>query len=328
MTATPELIKANDFIARVSKDISRAKKRVWVMSMIVNEDASTQPFFDELMRAAERGIDVKFAADTFTFMELSGRMGAGKAFVGRVRGVARLRRKLGQANIHFDWLGGYAYTFFTGRTHVKWVVIDDVVYSFGGINLYDLGLASADLFLRLQDTKLADRLVDEHLRIINANRREYSYRSHYFKTANGNVLIDGGFIGDSLIYDRACHLAEKSTRIICVSQYCPTGKLSKLLRERETELYFSSEDHASLMNRLVIWLGTRVSGLRSQYRRDRYIHAKYIIFYLSDGTRAAITGSHNFVKEGEYLGTKEIALETRSDVIIDLLEAYTRDEIA
>lgn len=324
----PEIITAEKFIERVVRDVDAAKSRVWVMSMIVNEDDSTQPFFDALAAAAARGVETKFAADTFTFTELSGRMSGSQAFLSRVRGVARLRKKLRAANIDFSWLGGYTYTLFTGRTHVKWVVIDDVVYSFGGINLYDLGLESADFFVRIVDASLAKRLVAEHQRIVTANAREYSYRSHSFKITDGTVLVDGGFIGDSLIYDRACLLAKKADRIICVSQYCPTGQLARLMRQRQTELYFSSDEHASLMNRVVIWLGSRITGLRSLYRRDEYIHAKYIIFYNSDGSRAAITGSHNFVKAGEYLGTKEIALETRSDKIIDQLEAYTRDEIA
>lgn len=326
--ATPQLIPADKLIASLVRDIAHAEAHIWVLSMIVNEDDTTEPFFNALIQAADRGVDVRFAADTFTYTELGGRMAFSRKFWRRARNVAKLRRKLRNSRIDFWWLGGYTYTTITGRTHAKWLVIDNVVYSFGGINLYDLGLETADFFIRVEDAELADRLTAEHIRIINANFREYAYHSHSFGSAFGTVLMDGGFVGDSVIYQRVCELAEGAERIVCVSQYCPTGKFAKLLKQHPNlELYYSSMKNSSFMNRLVIWFGRASTGLRSRYTRDRYIHAKYTIFYYPDGKRVAVTGSHNFVKAGVLLGTKEIALETTNAAIIDLLEAYTAEEI-
>ena len=47
-----------------------------------------------------------------------------------------------------------------------------------------------------------------------------------------------------------------------------------------------------------------------------------LVFTFKDGSKAAITGSHNFVNGGALLGTREVALETRDAKIIEQLESF------
>ena len=49
---------------------------------------------------------------------------------------------------------------------------------------------------------------------------------------------------------------------------------------------------------------------------------------MSDGKKVALTGSHNFSHKGVVFGTREVALETSSPVLIEQLEAFFTTYIA
>jgi cardiolipin synthase len=141
-------------------------------------------------------------------------------------------------------------------------------------------------------------------------------------------LIDGGLFGDSIIYRRACSLAKKSKRVILVSQYCPTGRLARYIKNAESsELYFNHWRKAKWLNRLIIRLGMFFSQLTTGYHRRPYLHAKFIIFELKNGKKVAISGSHNFLNGGVLLGTREIAIETTDKAIIKQLEKFFIDYV-
>ena len=111
-------------------------------------------------------------------------------------------------------------------------------------------------------------------------------------------------------------LAKAAKRITYVSQYCPTGRLSAYLKKADSRLYFNPWRTAKLPNSVIIRFGELFSGLASSYTRSTYLHAKFIIFDMPDGTRVALTGSHNFPRGGMWVGTREIALETTDKHII------------
>ena len=71
-----------------------------------------------------------------------------------------------------------------------------------------------------------------------------------------------------------------------------------------------------------------LTRLTTNYERDRYLHAKCIIFSFKDGSKTAITGSHNFVNGGVLLGTREVALETKEPSIIAQLEDFIATPVA
>jgi cardiolipin synthase len=60
------------------------------------------------------------------------------------------------------------------------------------------------------------------------------------------------------------------------------------------------------------------------YTKEAYLHAKFIIFEMTDGRKIALTGSHNFVNGGVLLGTREIALQTENPQVIAELEGFLK----
>lgn len=324
----PKLLDAEAYIAHATESISRAKNRVFLLTMVMCYDEATAAFFDELIAAAERGIEVVVAADMFSYSELGGHFRLRSQFSRSIKPITILNRKLKKAGVKVHWLGNQAASIVSGRTHTKWCVIDNTVYTFGGVNLYEQGIRSTDYMFHIDDPQLAGALCAEEKRIIASNRNNHSYRSHTFGDETNRVLIDGGFVGDSIIYRHACKLAEKATAITYVSQYCPTGRLSRLLKKKSATLYFNPWNQANSLNALTIRVGSALSGLKTAYTRSEYIHCKCMLFTLPDGSQRAITGSHNFSSGGVWLGTREIALETSDSQTIMQLERFIEKHIA
>jgi cardiolipin synthase len=325
---TPELLLPEQYVKDATNHIKRARQHIYLLTMIINDDEKTEKLFQAIQEAAERGVIVHFVADTYTYTELGGHIRFNTYYSKRIRGVASMRKRMERAGAHFHWLGSNAVSLVTGRTHSKWLIVDDIVYSFGGTNLYKAGLESTDFMFKIKDIGLATRFIAEQSRIVLADKRGHAFRSHKFTEGDFTVLFDGGFFGDSLIYRRACALSELAKEITYVSQYCPTGKLGRILRKKEATLYFNPWDQAESLNSLVIRLGSRVSGNKTSYIRKKYIHAKYMLFEMENGEKIALTGSHNFSHGGVWLGTKEVALETNDTQVVRELERFTRKFIA
>lgn len=323
MSKHPILLPAADYLPEATEAIKKAKKRVFFMALMITDDNVTDKFVDALGDAAERGVDVTVAADLFTYGELGGHFVPIKFFTKESRSTTAMVRELKSKGVKFKWLGRFSATPFTGRTHIKALIIDDIVYSFGGINLYGKEvLSNIDYMFRCLDARLADDMVHEYTQITKADGKNYAYRSHKFSFGENIVLTDGGFQGDSIIYRRAVELAKQADSVLLVSQYCPTGKLSRILKQKDSRLYFNRPELAGYLNKLVIAVGAFFSGHKTLYTRDQYLHAKFIIFTMPGGGKIAITGSHNFVYAGVLLGTREIALETADPKIIKQLEQF------
>ena len=327
--STPKLLITPDYIREAIATIHTAKNRVVFMSLMFTDDDVTDEFVDALEAAADRGVSVRIAADTFTYGELGGHFLPYKYYTAKSRATTASVRNLTNKGISFNWLGRFSTTPFTGRTHIKYLVVDDIVYSFGGVNLYGKDFAeNNDFMFRCQDDRLADDLTHEFGQITKADSHHHTYRSHKFSYGENFILTDGGFQGDSIIYRRVCELAREAEDILLVSQYCPTGKLGRILREKSSRLYFNPPELAGPLNKAVISVGMLFSRHKTLYERNQYLHAKFMIFTMPGGEKVAVTGSHNFVYAGVLLGTREIALETRDKKIIRQLEAFFREHVA
>ncbi len=172
-------------------------------------------------------------------------------------------------------------------------------------------------------------LFSQHLRLLKADKAGHATRSHSITIdATSTALIDGGLIGDSIIYRRACTLARQAEHITLVSQYCPTGKLNRILKKKKATLYFNHWRKAAWVNRFLIQFGMIFSKQHTNYHSKKYLHAKFIIFTMKDGTKVALSGSHNYMFGSVVVGTREIALETRDIGIINQLEAFFDKKVA
>lgn len=323
-----QLLLPNDYLSDAIRRITHATTRVNLLTMIVVDDEKTNLLIDALCTAAERGILVTVAADMFTYTEIGGHFRFNTRHSKKVRHLTAMQHRLQDCGVTFRWLGKTASSLINGRTHSKWLVVDDTVYAFGGVNLYESGLESTDFMFCMRDALLADHLAFEEVRILKADHDSHAYRSHKFGDDTSQILIDGGFSGDSIIYRHACKLAALATEITYVSQFCPTGKLGRLLERTNSTLYFNPWNQATSLNALAIRLGSALSGLKTSYTRPEYLHCKCMLFTLPDGSQRAITGSHNFSAAGVWLGTREVALETSDPHIIKQLERFVAKNIA
>jgi len=330
MSTKPELLLPSVYISDAAKHIRAAKHRVSLLSMIMIDDPSTDDLIDALSDAAVRGVAVDVGADIFTYGEIGGFFLPTRYRSRQYRATNRMSKQFKKSGVNFTWFGRSHMTIFSGRMHMKWCVVDDTVYSFGGINLYNKGLENTDYMFRFRDEELASTLIDEYHRLARADAGNYSYRSHGIEYGDhgDTILIDGGFFGDSIIYRRVCKLTAEAKHVTVVSQYCPTGKFSRLLKRTNAKLYFNQPASATFINRILIAASMLTTGQKTLYKRKPYLHAKFILFEMEDGRKIAITGSHNFVSGGTILGAREIALQTEDPVIINQLEDFLKTYVA
>ncbi|MDO4781308.1 MAG: phospholipase D-like domain-containing protein [Candidatus Saccharibacteria bacterium] len=331
MTDTPALLPAVAYIAEITKQIEAATNRVLIMTTTLHNDC---PEIEGLVAACEaaaaRGVTVSLLADSLTYTEIKGSLLNLKRQ--QLRGVEamKLARRLKKAGVQFRWLGRDTSVGFIGRTHTKWTVIDDMVYTFGGVNLDKVSFENTDMMLQLKDAGLAAWLDDCHQAIIDHDRAHTGMRNRSLDDPNGKwrILLDGGIPGNSDIYARATELARQAVSVTAVSQYCPTGKLMRAMKHcPKHRIYFNRLSSATWLNRIILSLGLR-NHRHNNYKRAPYLHAKYILYTLPDGRKVALTGSHNFVRETGMVGTREIALETTDPHIIALLEDFTKNAVA
>lgn len=323
------LLLPDEYASALVADIKRAKKRINLLALVISEDESTRHIIDALCQASERGVRIDIGMDLyFTYKELGQMSSRWSYFRSQVRQMRATKKRLEASGIKVRWLGQFGATLFSRRTHVKWSIVDDTVYSFGGINLYHEGLANNDYFFRSHSPTLAERLSAEHELIISTDKAGRSYPSHRFTSEHCDVLIDGGRMFDSIIYRRAVTLAKRAERIVYVSQYCPTGKLSRVLKKHHTEFYFNHWKNADdPLNRTLIRFSSFFHRITTSYTKSQYLHAKFMLFYLPDDEVVAISGSHNFVAIGGTLGTREVAAETSDKTIVRQLERFLETQV-
>lgn len=317
------LISSTDYLTDLIEHISSAQTRVWLIALVIVDDEGTRELVNALEAAAARGVEVNIASDLFfTYRELV-KMGTKLGYVRtRLRSMYSFKRRIERAGGKVTWLGQWGLLMFSRRTHTKWTIVDDTVYTYGGVNLYSSGITNNDFMMYTNDRVTADWFVEQQRTILRYDRTGRARRSHDHGDADNRVLIDGGMMGDSLIYRRACALAAQSESVRYISQYAPTGKLLRLLRRTDTTYYFNRWENADSLNRAWLRFDSFIHPAPNSYDRRDYLHAKFILFRLTDGRTAAITGSHNFVAGGGLLGTREVALETYDPEVIEMLEAF------
>ncbi len=325
------LFSPSSFARDAVKKIQKSSSRIALVTTTfhANDDLSIS-IVDALSKAAKRGVVVSVCVDTYTYTEPKEFfLKSPKKHPARAYHAIQLERQLKKAGINFHWLGRTSNFGFAGRTHCKWLIVDDTTYTFGGVNIGKESFENTDLMLRLQNADFADMLFSQHFRLLKADKAGHATKSHSITIDKySSALIDGGLIGDSVIYRRACKLARQATDITLVSQYCPTGKLNRILKRKNATLYFNHWRKAAWMNRLLIQFGMVFTKQRTNYHSKNYLHAKFIIFTMADGKKIALCGSHNYMYGSVLFGTREIAIETQDPHIISQLETFFHKKVA
>jgi cardiolipin synthase len=323
-----QLLPAAPYITDLTQKVRQAKNRVSITCLVFIDDSTTHDLIEALIEAANRGVVVSIAADAFTYGGISSIFPVIRHFKSSAHAASVIASQFKKAGASFIWLGDmYKFNPFSGVTHIKWAVVDDICYIFGGVNLYSKGIASTDYMLRLFDTQLADTITHQQA-LITSHSPTNLYNGYQAPCSVGTVYVDSGKRHKSLIYDRVCELARSAETILYVSQYCPSGPLVQLLRQNNSKIYFNPPQIASIPDNLLIYWDTLREQLDTRYTRKTYLHAKFIIFTMPNGKKIAVTGSHNFSHTGVIFGTREVALETDEKTIINQLELFFQKHIA
>ena len=322
------IVSAKDYPTRLAEEIANAKTRVLITTMTLSNDCpEVDVIIDSLIFAAKRSVSVSVTADSMTYLEPKEHLLELVGRLDRVKQSKALGRKLRKAGVDFRWLGETKVGLI-GRVHSKWAVVDDVVYSFGGVNLDRHSFKNIDYMIRSENHELANFLADAHERIRSADRGGYSLKNVSKEFDNATIIIDGGRAIRSAIYNRAKQLTRSAKNVTFVSQYCPSGSLAKLLKTTNNKLYFNPPETTKTLNTLVIKSAMKLSRFTTSYSKNSYLHAKCMIFEMVGGEKIALTGSHNFASLGILLGTREIALETNDPQLIADLENFISNNIA
>lgn len=321
---TAQLLLPADYIDQATQLVRRAQRRVYIVSMSLTMCPATEALIDATLDAARRGVDVHIAADLLTFIWNRGSRLTSALAGRRQRTTDRLRREFRQAGAKFRWLGTQRIPYFLGRTHSKWTIIDDDIFTFGGVNLDQSGITERnDYIFHLRDQQIANRLVAEQQLIEQTDLSLTKVRNHAIGADYGTMLLDSGRFGQSVIYEHALKLADQAKELLVVTQYCPTGQLGSILHNKGAKVYFNPKGSAAdPINNIMIGTKEMMEEQANLYHHPRYLHAKFMIGTMPDGSKRAITGSHNFTAIGVRTGTREIALETTNANIIGQLEEF------
>lgn len=325
---TYETLPAADYYGRVVRDIQQAKRSITIVVYLFIWGDTTERLFTSVEEAAARGVRVKVVFDTMSRYHVGRGRLPGNPFrqpdarrlAETIASVERLRA----AGADVAEIGRIGLNPYRGRCHTKFTVVDNAVYCFGGVNIYDEAFANIDYMLRVEDADLAREL--EKLAAVIAEDKpteDVEQRLDQHST----LLIDGGVPGHSIIYDRVCELAKQASSIQYVSQFFPTGRLAALLRQTNSTCYITRPRHSPMHISAMLTADRLRTRLRNRYRGQTFIHAKFILFELQDGTRALVAGSHNFSWQGVTYGTKEIAICSTDPILWKQLHSYMQTEV-
>lgn len=307
------VLTTDAYYRELAAGFAGARRRIVLAAMLVVEGGKITPLLEALLAAQRKGIRVTVLLDRFSFMSLAyGTLIATPRLKSRFARTKLLLHELEAAGGSVSIVGKNGINPYAGRMHAKVTIIDDTVYSFGGINIADHAFDAADYMLRSTIPGLADRL--EQLVAHIAGHSSVNHSEHILDRRT-SWLFDSGKRGDSLIYARACELARQARHVYYVSQMYPSGELGILLKATDCRAYYNRPGLVSPMDKLALALDSKLLPLPNHYHGQRYLHAKCILYELKDGSKALLSGSHNFSWRGVRFGTQEIALYSTDEVL-------------
>lgn len=315
-----ELISASDYPRYLCRCIDNARRRVVLTAMTVQWGVAMEPVFAALLRARRRGIRVTVLIDPYSFhpagydyqlYKMTNRVRAQKTQ------LVINELKAAGADIHFS--AAISLSPFKGRNHIKISVVDNLVLTFGGVNLRDEAFTYADYMFAKESSQLAQFAV-QLIEDIAHGRQQDDQKWEWKK--GHTVFVDAGHPGQSIIYQTACDIVRHAKKVIYVSQMVPTGELARLLRATDYAAYFNRPAQAGFPMNLSLLFDQWAARVSTIYTKRQYIHAKCILAEMPDGTKVSLTGSHNFNWRGVAYGTKEIAVYSEEPELHQRLSSF------
>lgn len=327
------LLPAAQYYEALQKAIAKAKQRIVIHAMVVAWTPGMDKLAPLISDALDRGVRVDIVGDRYTrlFLSVWGRFSRKPGGPGSWQHTPPINQKLIEKGAHITYIERVKpQNPFAGRCHSKAVVIDDTVFSFGGINFGDQDLRgympNNDFMLRTTNKALADYIHQ----LVRTLAEDKGILPDYQHPIDGQttLLFDGGAPKESIIYDTACRLAARAQRIYYVSQYPPSGRLGYLVSQKENVCYFNRVGKGDFPMNVMLLLDKLRYRLANRYQKSPYLHAKFILTEEADGTKNVITGSNNFSWSGVQFGTKEIAIHSTNEKLWQILYNYIEETIA
>ena len=296
------ILNPPDYFNKLKELIPNSKHRILIASMTFGVGQNLTPVFELIKAATARGVLVEMYFDAY---DTSWRRE--EAFKNRVRArnTKKLVDELRGAGARIEYTGRVGLNPFSGRRHGKVTIIDDDVFSFGGVNMDEDSLDTTDYMLHTENTLLADKLANI-LRNYHLNSHDDDKILHI--DSENTLLFDGGQPKHSVIYEQAVELANKSNFIYFSSRMCPSGPLAKSIVKTKSLCLYNKPGQSPFPTSLSIIIDQLKYGIKNSQKSTQYRHAKFMLFELNDGRKALITGSNNFNYRGIKYGTMETGL--------------------
>ena len=321
---TFELLDADKYYKSLLDEIPKAKKRIVLASIVLLWGERTAPVFIMLQDALKRGVKVTILLDRYTRLTYLYGL-TGKSAAERLRQTYQTLSDLSGAGAKVYSFGKIGFPPQKGRCHVKISIVDNMSYSFGGINLFDECLQYSDYMLMSRNVAVADCLEQLVERI--SHKQPPLLDGEVGLDKNTHILFDGGHPKHSLIYERACELTAHARHVHIISQMVPSGQLARLLHETNATIYTNRPEQMRPLDGIAQAFDQQKYRMENSYSGMSYIHAKTILFEMPSSKKIVLSGSHNFSLRGVDFGTQEIALESHDPKVWDQVYAFAKKQV-
>jgi len=330
---------AHEYFNDLLKEIRKAKKRVYLQSMLFESGGKIDQLEDELIKASERGLDVRINYDwvadryvdgnlpKFPVIEKGKRELLNKFQSKNKKMHKRLESsgvKLSETNDPSFLTSAFPYL---GRSHIKSTIIDDDYCWVGGVNLTSGSFDNIDIMVKSNKKGLIIALTKLFYEINeNKNAEDYSVKID----ENETLFIDVGNKNKSIIYEKAKQVINSAKKnIVFMSQFVPDSKLLKEIEKIsdkgiEIKIITSNEEDpvfAKYPEKLTYVMLKKTIEDRHNIELihlSRKVHAKLIIV----DNKLALYGSHNYIYSGVLFGTAEIMIENSEEKVISGFNKY------
>lgn len=305
--------------------VPKARKRIAINAMALQWGPRCEVLLPSLLSAAKKGVDIHIIGDLYTkfYAQIPKLVRAQGPSWQHIQDIAE---QLRQAGIQVTYISKLSYNPYRNRCHTKITVIDNQVFSFGGVNFVDSAFDNHDYMLNIHDAAVADKLYKLVLKLEQDRKEPLEDRQEALDNTS-TMLFDGGTPNKSIIYSTACDIVNTAKKVYYVSQCCPSGKLAELLVAKDYECYFIRPSQAEPPSHLdLIWDKFKY-GITNRYKGPKYIHAKFILTEDDNGTKHVLSGSNNFSWRGVAYGTKEIALHSTDEKLWQQFYDFMEQEI-
>jgi cardiolipin synthase A/B len=324
---TPDMgfLPSSAYYKALLKGVESAQKRIIIQAMDVRWGPRLEELVPLLEQAAQRGVEVRIIGDAYSKFQATMphiARGASPSW----RHINAINERLRSYHAHITYTGKVGLNPFAGRTHSKITILDDRVYTFGGINFTDDSFQNTDYMLEIDDPLLANRLYRLVRNIEQGSRRPLPDLEEQLG-GEATLLFDGGTPKSSIIYDTACKIVSTAVRVYYVSQMCPSGPLAKKITATNNACYFIKARQADPPANFALLVDKARYKITNRYQGSKYIHAKFILTEDRNGSKHVLSGTNNFSWRGVAYGTREIAVHSTDPALWQSFYAFLQHEI-